>query len=68
MSSEITPERALAVIEGLCLAAASEDPFILQIYEIAHIGGSTKCKNKHNDWKKKFLEIEKKLINEKIIS
>lgn len=55
---------ALRVIEGLCLLEEKEED--VPFYEAAH-WALGHCKNPHEYWEKKVLDIHNKLIENKII-
>lgn len=64
-----SPKRILKVIEGLTMGEFEHnDPqkSLEQIYTFAHLASD--CKNRHEDWRKEFLEVEKFLIDKGIIS
>jgi len=63
--NKITPERVCNVIEGMCLINEdSED--LKKVYRVVHLVST--CKNKHPEWRKDFLKMEKYLIKENIVS
>jgi len=61
---KITLERACNVIEGICLINEGNKD-LDKIYRIVHLVSN--CKNKHPEWRKDFLKMEKFLIKEKIV-
>lgn len=61
--NSITDKRILKVIEGLTMGELDHlDPqkSLDQIYTFAHLAGE--CKNKHADWRKEFIGVERALV------
>jgi hypothetical protein len=57
-------ERALLVIDGLCMG--EEGPLFETIYMIAHAAVG-RCGNPHKDWRKDTKEIEVKLKEANVV-
>ena len=69
----IEPERVLIVLSALtaeakmeCLVSDVQRMFAM-IYRFSHIGTEAINKCKHPEWIEEFLQIEKKLIDRKVI-
>ena len=65
----ISDKRILKVIEGLTMGDLVHKDLqkaLDQIYTFAHLAGT--CKNRHEDWRKDFLECEKFMVDNGLIS
>jgi len=65
----ISDKRILKVIEGFTMGEFTHnDPndSLDRIYKFSHLAGT--CKNKHEDWRKEFIECERFMIDNGLIS
>lgn len=64
----LSPIRALRIIEGLVIEEADDfNSLYGMIYIISHAGGKHWCHKNHPDFAQRALEIEKRLVEDRVI-